>query len=496
MHPDLCHGLHLSSLVDMESWEFPTELDEFLEFCVEEHNGDFDEISREFLEVASGLDEQLAGRAEEAFSAPSLRQRYLQLHPEADGAAGAAGAVAPPSVTATELTEADHEESNDAADAADADVADWKHAQNEDAPSQFSVLTDSLQDRVRRIYNNVQLRLPSAFRDAGSDSEHSADAVSGRHSEASEDGDLKDAAVRLFGSANLGHVVADLSHGAPVGSPDKSQDRDPSGLIARALRGEDESSEDSAVDDFRAMRKAVKESSQQVATDPKKPLVRKLRQAMPAKPKPKPEPKATGFVRLELVESTSEEEDGKNEVSSEDEEISLEQDSHLRVLHRLESSAPTGECPWDVWLQATRSWPQLKTKLNSPDFCRQNGDLCVNFDVELLKKLIQEEKAARAAARQARIDDQENQKNRVNEYIEEAERRREMIKGRIGGFLLAPRSEKLEETLRRSAMSAKAEENSFNPPPRPSTFARLRPSTNGSHGQVGQVDAMNAVKVN
>ncbi|CAL1159919.1 unnamed protein product, partial [Cladocopium goreaui] len=142
---DLCHGLHLSSLVDMESWEFPTELDEFLEFCVEEHNGDFDEISREFLEVASGLDEQLAGRAEEAFSAPSLRQRYLQLHPEADGAAGAAGAVAPPSVTATELTEADHEESNDAADAADADVADWKHAQNEDAPSQFSVLTDSLQ---------------------------------------------------------------------------------------------------------------------------------------------------------------------------------------------------------------------------------------------------------------------------------------------------------------------------------------------------------------
>ena len=70
---------------------------------------------------------------------------------------------------------------------------------------------------------------------------------------------MQDAAVRLFGSANLGHVVADLSHGAPVGSPDKSQDRDPSGLIARALRGEDESSEDSAVDDFRAMRKAVKD---------------------------------------------------------------------------------------------------------------------------------------------------------------------------------------------------------------------------------------------
>lgn len=53
---------------------------------------------------------------------------------------------------------------------------------------------------MRRIYNNVQLRLPSAFRDAGSDSEHSADAVSGRHSEASEDGDLK--AISQSGDEN------------------------------------------------------------------------------------------------------------------------------------------------------------------------------------------------------------------------------------------------------------------------------------------------------
>lgn len=71
--------------------------------------------------------------------------------------------------------------------------------------------------------------------------------------------------MRLFGSANLGNVVADLSKdsGAPManGSPQKMEQRDldPSGLIARALRGEDESSEDSAVDDFRAMRKAVKD---------------------------------------------------------------------------------------------------------------------------------------------------------------------------------------------------------------------------------------------
>ena len=92
---------------------------------------------------------------------------------------------------------------------------------------------------------------------------------------------LEDAAVRLFGSADLGHVVAGLSTGdgvdgvdevhnevrdvGPHGSPGMPADResrhllDPSGLIARALRGEDEESDDSAADDFRAMRKAVKD---------------------------------------------------------------------------------------------------------------------------------------------------------------------------------------------------------------------------------------------
>lgn len=84
--------------------------------------------------------------------------------------------------------------------------------------------------------------------------------------------------MRLFGSADLGHVVADLStgdgvdpcgveggqgpsHGGPHGSPGPDlRGRDPSGLIARALRGEDDESEDSAADDFRAMRKAVKDT--------------------------------------------------------------------------------------------------------------------------------------------------------------------------------------------------------------------------------------------
>ena len=257
----------------------------------------------------------------------------------------------------------------------------------------------------------------------------------------------------------------------------------------------------------------VKEHSKQAAADPK-PVVRK--QVKPkvqiklkntttstsAKPK---DPKTTpGFVRLELVESASEAEE---ELSSEDEEPE-EQDSHLRVLSRLEQTAPNGECPWEVWLQATRSWPQLKAKLNSPDFCRQNGDLKVNFDIDLLRRLIQEEKEARAAARQARIDNIENQKSRVNEYIEEAERRREMIKGRIGGFLLAPRNEKLEEILRKSAKQEAQHaqhaqvEKIFKPLPRSNlSEANVKvppvpPSPYpGQEQRRGQFDAMHAPKV-
>ena len=93
----------------------------------------------------------------EAFSAPSLRQRYLQLHPEAADAAAAAGAVAPPSVTATELTEADqadqadHEESNE--ESTVADVADWKHAQNEETKPKTCLNTF---ENLRKLEKSLQ----------------------------------------------------------------------------------------------------------------------------------------------------------------------------------------------------------------------------------------------------------------------------------------------------------------------------------------------------
>lgn len=58
------------------------------------------------------------------------------------------------------------------------------------------------------------------------------------------------------------------------------------------------------------------------------------------------------------------------------------------MLQRLERDCPLGDCPWDVWLAVTRAWPQLKAKLNMPDFVRKGNDLRVNFDVDLLKKAL------------------------------------------------------------------------------------------------------------
>ena len=58
-------------------------------------------------------------------------------------------------------------------------------------------------------------------------------------------------------------------------------------------------------------------------------------------------------------------------------------------------------------------------------------------------QVISEERLAREEAKAKRLDEEEHREVLVKKYVAEAERRRELIKGRLG-FLLAPRSEKLE----------------------------------------------------
>ncbi|CAE7021730.1 dxr, partial [Symbiodinium sp. KB8] len=165
----------------------------------------------------------------------------------------------------------------------------------------------------------------------------------------------------------------------------------------------------------------------------------------------------SGFVRLELVESSEDDADADDEGEEESDASSEdEQDSHLRLLNRLQSSAPEGNCSWDVWLEVLRRWPQLKVKLNSPDFARKGNDLRVKFDVDLLKSIIEEVKAARADAREKRRETRDNMESRIHEFIQEAERQRELMKHRLGSFVLAPKNEKLEEALRRQKASREA----------------------------------------
>ncbi|CAJ1450466.1 unnamed protein product [Effrenium voratum] len=269
--------------------------------------------------------------------------------------------------------------------------------------------------------------------------------------------ELKEAALRLFGSEDLGHVVDDLAT--------EPMDRDPSGLIARALKGEESDSGDSALEEFQAMRRAAKESSQP-DTSARKPAptsskpkpafsapkaVVKAKAAVPRAPQP-------GFVRLELVESSSEEAEDP-EPSSEEEE---EDTAHLRVLSRLLAKvSPSSDCPWDAWLEATHAWPHLKLKLPG-DFCRKGSDLRVTLEVEVLKQLIEEEKCAQANAKQRKREEVEHHAEKVKEYIREAELRRELMRKRLGA-VLAPRSEQLEEMLRKDKAAKPPKETSPKP---------------------------------
>lgn len=439
--------------------------------------------------MASELEDGLAERALEVFSAEGLQRRWhlLQREAEAESRPEPSPSEAPPAAAPKGPSPA-RPPARALPAWADPDQAG-------EAPSDFSVLTDSLQQQVRQIYDDVQHRLPSTL--TGQDEEDDervslpagfASATSGDEAEGSEADSLRDTAIRLFGSANLGDVVADLSkadgstgtrgtratsYDAPSTAQGRDTETDRDERRGHAAEDEDESSGNDSVDeDFQAMRKALKVSSQKMAEDApaesRKPLAAQI--FKPAAALVGPSSTGTtaagkapvthptgGFVRLELVESSEDDADADDEGEEESDASSEdEQDSHLRLLNRLQSSAPEGNCSWDVWLEVLRRWPQLKVKLNSPDFARKGNDLRVKFDVDLLKSIIEEVKAARADAREKRRETRDNMESRIHEFIQEAERQRELMKHRLGSFVLAPKNEKLEEALRRQKASREA----------------------------------------
>lgn len=168
-----------------------------------------------------------------------------------------------------------------------------------------------------------------------------------------------------------------------------------------------------------------------------------------------------GFTRLELIEDSEDDQEGgdepEEEVEVEDEEEDEgEEPGALLVMTRLLQKAPEGECQWDSWLEAQRGWPRLQVAL-CPKFFRRGENLRVSFDVEKLGEMLQQEREERAQRKLKRAEAEEQMEHRAHEFIAEAERRRELMGGRLGGgFVLAPRSLELEETLRRGATSEEA----------------------------------------
>ncbi|CAE8671028.1 unnamed protein product, partial [Polarella glacialis] len=154
---------------DEESPEFPAELDEFLEFCVGEHDGDFEAISRDFLDIAAELEAPLAERASEFFSPAALQQRWALLCGEelegepslAEEAQASSRSSVPATSTARGVGTSAR---GDSAGPPATPAIDWDGvAAQEEAPSGFSVFEDSLKEQIDQIYSDVQNRLPSAY---------------------------------------------------------------------------------------------------------------------------------------------------------------------------------------------------------------------------------------------------------------------------------------------------------------------------------------------
>jgi len=163
--------------------DFPAELDEFLEYSVGEHHGDFEAVSADFLDIASELEEPLVGRAHQVFSPAALKQRWQSLccHNSTSGLIDPKPAPEqeaqsdqpcqnttiedkPDSLPRFDIV---HPHCNAGALVADTDISNQ--------PSGFSVLNDSLKDKIDRIYADMQDRLPSSLTADDDDDESEED---------------------------------------------------------------------------------------------------------------------------------------------------------------------------------------------------------------------------------------------------------------------------------------------------------------------------------
>ncbi|CAE7363718.1 unnamed protein product [Symbiodinium sp. CCMP2456] len=439
--------------------DFPEELDEFLAYGVREHDGDFEAISEDFLEIAQGLDEELVERAYEFYSPEALRRRWRFLT----------------ALESEPVTGASASSSASSADMPGPRLGDVRDQTDPMEMPHLSFFSEDVRDQIKAIYDDVQAKLPSSYLDQAEDDEdvlcENSDSiapemsVSGKSGSGAVDGEgvadaddqdagtddgdvsdcdselsdsMEDTAVSLFGTADLNEILAYLSRPevdalqiavealTPVKKPvARAHDTVPSD-------GESEQA-------YQARRRALKDSSKRLVRNSFGAEQDQKRQ-MRSPPEPRCEVKSvsasqiSGTVRAlqQLVDpNDSEAETDAAETesnASEDADYEEDQDVRIRTMLQLLRQAPNGDCPWDVWLEATRAWPQLKIRLDDPGICRRRQGLRVEFSVDKLKSALEEERAERFVRNEKRKE--RRSKNGVVELVREAERRRDMMSGR------------------------------------------------------------------
>lgn len=439
--------------------DFPEELDEFLAYGVREHDGDFEAISEDFLEIAQGLDEELVERAYEFYSPEALRRRWRFLT----------------ALESQPVTGASASSSASSADMPGPRLGDVRDQTDPMEMPHLSFFSEDVRDQIKAIYDDVQAKLPSSYLDQAEDDEdvlceHSDSiapemSVSGKSGSGAVDGEgeaeaddqdagtddgdvsdcdselsdsMEDTAVSLFGTADLNEILANLSRPevdalqiavealTPVRKPaTRAHDTVPSD-------GESEQA-------YQARRRALKDSSKRLVRNSFGAEQDQKRQ-MRSPPEPRCEVKSVSASQIsgtaralqQLVDpNDSEAETDAAETesnASEDADYEEDQDVRIRTMLQLLRQAPNGDCPWDVWLEATRAWPQLKIRLDDPGICRRGQGLRVEFSVDKLKSALEEERAERFLRNEKRKE--RRSKNGVVELVREAERRRDMMSGR------------------------------------------------------------------
>ena len=405
------------------------------------------------------MDDELVERAYEFYSPEALRQRWHFLTQSAIGSS--ASSVDPVRVTGSSLGNGPGEWT---------DPLEMPH---------LSFFSEDVRDQIKAIYDDVQAKLPSSYLDHTEEDEDEPPAepadsvapemsVSGKSGSRGaegegvidkqdavvEDGDvsvseseisdsMEDTATSLFGTADLNQILADLSRpqvdAASQPAPEEAL------LICNPTRKASAQVHDTVPSDgeseqtYQAKRRALKDSSKRLVRNSfgaEQDQIRQMR-SPPEPPRCKVKSvtsQLAGTARAlqQLVDpNDSEAETDAAETesnASEDVDYEEDQDVRIRTMLQLLRQAPNGDCPWDVWLEATRAWPQLKIRLDDPDFSRRGQGLRVEFSVDKLKSALEEERAERLARNEKRKE--RRAKSGVVELIREAERRRDIMSGR------------------------------------------------------------------